>query len=310
MTQALHHRRALGRALTRILNAPAADVLKDPATPVPAVSSTAHRLGFTGAPGAGKSSLISLLARRRLARGRCVGVLAVDPTSPVSGGSVLGDRIRMDAVAEDPRLYIRSVPSRSAHDGLCANVAELLLAMEGYGFDDVILETVGVGQAEVAVRALVDTLILVLLPESGDTVQAMKAGILEMGDVFVVNKADLPGARSLAREIGNMVRARAAGENIWRPPVVMVSTRSGDGIDEMDMAIEAHRTWLREHDDPRQRAISREKYRLRSLLTRRIERLVDELDDAACLSGVEATYGRLMQRLCACVEEAGRPDQA
>ena len=181
-------RRALSRALSRIANADVSETLAQQNASTPA---TLSRIGITGAPGAGKSTLIARLAHLRKGVDRKIAVLAIDPTSPVSQGSILGDRIRMDSIADDPDIFIRSIPSRRAHDGLTDNTADLLNAMEGHGFDEVILESVGVGQAEYTIRTLVDTVVLVLLPESGDAIQAMKAGILEMADIYVVNKADL-----------------------------------------------------------------------------------------------------------------------
>jgi LAO/AO transport system kinase len=153
-------RRRLGRLLSRIANASVAEMLaSSPSTP-----GHASRIGFTGPPGAGKSTLIGRFARARLSQGAQVGVVAVDPSSPYTHGAILGDRIRMDSVADDPRLYIRSLASRGAHDGLADNIADILATLDGFPFDEIILETVGVGQAEYAVRMLVDTLVLVLVP--------------------------------------------------------------------------------------------------------------------------------------------------
>ena len=195
-------RRNLSRALTCIANADVAQTLAAQDRPSP---DGLPRIGITGAPGAGKSSLIARLAGLRKGTNRKVAVLAVDPSSPVSHGSILGDRIRMDAIADDPDVFIRSIPSRRAHDGLADNTADLLNAMEGHGFDEIILETVGVGQADYTIRTLVDTVVLVLVPHSGDAIQAMKAGILEMADIYVVNKADLPGADLMAAEIEQVI---------------------------------------------------------------------------------------------------------
>ena len=213
-------RRRLGRELTRAGRASVAECLAESAA-VP--DSDALRIGFTGPPGAGKSTLIARLARTRLARPGRIGVLAVDPSSPISHGSILGDRVRMDEIAGHPRLYIRSVPSRNAHDGLADNIAEMLAVMERHGFDDLILETVGVGQADYTVRSLVDTVVLVVTPESGDAIQAMKAGIQEMADIYVVNKADRPGAQRTLADIRAVLQSRDPGPADWRPPVVAAS---------------------------------------------------------------------------------------
>lgn len=205
-------RRRLGRALSRIMNASVNEAL---AGLVDTTDGAARRVGFTGSPGAGKSTLISRYAKGSLDQGNKTGILAIDPTSPISGGALLGDRIRMDAVAGDPRLFIRSVPSRNAHDGLCDNAPDLLLAMEQFGFDEIVLETVGVGQVEYSVKTLVDTLVLVLMPESGDTIQAMKAGILESADIIVINKADLPGAERSHAEISAILKYSTPAADAW-----------------------------------------------------------------------------------------------
>ena len=220
-------RRELSRALSRVANASVAETLAHQG----AVSGRSlYRIGITGPPGAGKSTLISRLAQLRVARGAKVAVVAIDPTSPVSQGSILGDRIRMDSVSADPNIFIRSIPSRRAHDGLSDNTADLLGAMEGHGFDEVIVETVGVGQADYSVRAVVDTVVLVLLPESGDAVQAMKAGLLEMADIYVVNKADLPGAELMAGDIAQTAARQANGAEGWQPPVLQTSSREADSF--------------------------------------------------------------------------------
>src|SRR5262249_53723903 len=177
-------RRAVAKALTRCANATVSEALATASDP--ANGSFARRIGITGDPGTGEGTLISQLAQRRLATAERLGVLAIDPTSPFSGGAILGDRVRMDAVLQDERVFIRSFASRSAHGGLTDNVSDLLAVMDRHAFDEVILETVGVGQTEYTVRVLVDTVVLVLIPESGDQIQAMKAGLMETADIYVV----------------------------------------------------------------------------------------------------------------------------
>ncbi|MDP6515441.1 MAG: GTP-binding protein [Alphaproteobacteria bacterium] len=264
-------RRALAQSLTRILDASVEEALAGLAD---AGGEPARRLGMTGPPGAGKSTLICRLAARRLERDRRIGVLAIDPTSPVSQGSILGDRVRMETVAEHPALYVRSVPSRRAHDGLCDNIADLLLTMEGFGFDDLVVETVGVGQAEFAVRSLVDTVVLVLVPESGDTIQAMKAGILETADIIVVNKADLPGAGKIRAEVAAIIR-RKKGDGGWLAPVIMASATKDTGIGDLDDSVERHAAWLAEHRDARATRRERSRYHMRNLLLRRAGEVLD-----------------------------------
>lgn len=257
-------RRTLARALTRTSNASTAEILASP----PALSGKAHRVGITGPPGVGKSSLIAALAGARLAKAERVGVLAIDPTSPNSGGSLLGDRVRMDQVADRSGLFIRSVPSGTYTDGLCPNVLGLLACFDQADFDEVILETVGVGQINYVGRHLVDTFILVLAPESGDTVQAMKAGILETADIYVVNKADLGTAQRLVSELKSIAGWRSDAS---RPatPVLLVSAHDPDSCSELDGAIDQHRAM----DGGRKSMRIRERraYQLESLLRQRLE---------------------------------------
>jgi LAO/AO transport system kinase len=268
-------RHALGRQLTRLANASASDLL----TALPAQSSTAHarRIGLTGPPGAGKSTLAGRLALHRLP-GQRVGVLAIDPSSPRSGGAILGDRIRMDELAGSAQLYIRSIGSRSAHDGLSDNLPEMLDTMDAFGFDEVLLETVGVGQAEYAARAQVDTLVLVLLPESGDIVQAMKAGIMEMADIFVVNKADLPGAQKMATDIQRIAALAHHPEGDWRAPVLLVSSSQADTVAALSQCIDRHQAWLAATQKRAGLLQSRARYRLRRLIERRAADAVASLD--------------------------------
>ncbi len=263
-------RRALSRALSRIANADVGETL---AQATPATNSALIRIGVTGPPGAGKSTLIARLAKLRKGSRRKIAVLAIDPTSPVSQGSILGDRIRMDSIADDPDIFIRSIPSRRAHDGLTDNTADLLNAMEGHGFDEVILESVGVGQAEYSIRTLVDTVVLVLLPESGDAIQAMKAGILEMADIYVVNKADLPGAELMAAEI-EMVAQRQSADG-WTPPVIRTTRNDPDGFAELDAAIASHAEWRVTHTNVDNIRRARARYQAQGLIARRVDEILE-----------------------------------
>jgi LAO/AO transport system kinase len=263
-------RRALSRALSRIANADVGETL---AQATPATGSALIRIGVTGPPGAGKSTLIARLAKLRKGSRRKIAVLAIDPTSPVSQGSILGDRIRMDSIADDPDIFIRSIPSRRAHDGLTDNTADLLNAMEGHGFDEVILESVGVGQAEYSIRTLVDTVVLVLLPESGDAIQAMKAGILEMADIYVVNKADLPGAELMAAEI-EMVAQRQSADG-WTPPVIRTTRNDPDGFAELDAVIVSHAEWRVTHTNVDNIRRARARYQAQGLIARRVDEILE-----------------------------------
>jgi LAO/AO transport system kinase len=284
-------RRSLGLALTRLANASVADLLA--AAPARSPERLARRIGLTGAPGAGKSSLAGRLAQLR-ARGSRLGVLAIDPTSPKSGGAILGDRIRMDDLADVGDLYIRSLGSRSATDGLTDNLPELMATMDAFGFDEVVLETVGVGQAEYAARVEVDTLVLVLLPDSGDVVQAMKAGIMEMADIFVVNKADLPRANKMATEVKRIVALARYGPGAWVPPVILTSIAQPESIAGLSGEIDRHQAWL-EHSAERATLLHRRaKYRLQRLLERELREAVDQLEPSFFSASLGEQYGSLL----------------
>lgn len=263
-------RRALGLALNHIANVTAPEALAGFSDPP---ASQARRIGLTGAPGSGKSTLAGRLAVERLERGR-LGVLAIDPTSQRTGGAILGDRIRMDDLAGSENLYIRSFGSRSAADGLTDNLSELLETMDRFGFDEVILETVGVGQAELAARTHVDTLILVMPPDAGDVVQAMKAGIMEIADIYAMNKADLPSAMKMAAEIKRIVALTHRKAEGWIPPIVMTSESDTLSIAKLSEHVDRHFDWLTASGAYGAQALERKQYRLRRLIERRVEELV------------------------------------
>jgi LAO/AO transport system kinase len=176
------------------------------------------RVGITGPPGAGKSSLVTAMARAHMEAGEQVGVVAVDPTSPYSGGALLGDRIRMNDLATDPRIFIRSMASRGSLGGLATTTTEVMDVMDAAGFSRLLVETVGVGQTELEIAGTADTVVVVLVPESGDGIQAMKAGLMEIADIFVVNKSDRPGADRLVREIRTALHYRAGDARKVRVP--------------------------------------------------------------------------------------------
>lgn len=290
-------RRALGRLLTRLSRATVSESLALAAN----LASSAARIGFTGSPGVGKSTLISRFARQRLAHGGPAGglaVLAVDPSSPFSQGSILGDRIRMDAVANAPDLFIRSLASKASNDGLADNIADLIGALEQYGFGEILLETVGVGQAEHAIRHLVDTVVVVVQPDSGDTVQAMKAGILEIADIYVVNKADLPGAPKTIAEIRAIVdRPRHDAWSWPTRPVIGVAHDCEQGIVALDQAVSAHLAWVRAHRDPLAVRRWRQRYHLQSLIARRVGELLDQNTGPAQAPSLQQAYRGLIDAL-------------
>lgn len=227
---------------------------------LPAIAATlapytgqAEVIGLTGSPGVGKSTVTNELVRVYREGGKRVGVLAVDPSSPFSGGAILGDRVRMQDHATDPGVYIRSMSSRGQLGGLAAATPQAVRVLEGAGCDVVLVETVGVGQAEVEIAGLADTTLVLVAPGMGDAIQAVKAGILEIADIFVINKADRDGADSAYRDIQGMIALGERGPGEWRPPVLRCVATRGEGIEEIVAAVAKHRAWLVEHGELRRR---------------------------------------------------------
>lgn len=288
-------RRKLGQTLTRLANASAAELMARPLRDPPEV--LARRIGMTGAPGAGKSTLLGHLALHRARDQRRLGILAVDPSSPKSGGAILGDRLRMDELAGTSELYIRSLGSRTTSDGLADNLPEMLDAMDDFGFAEVMLETVGVGQAEYAARLQVDTLVLVLLPESGDTVQAMKAGIMEMADIFVVNKADLPGAQRMASDVKRIAALNRHESGAWVPPVLLASATQPESVKALSEVIDRHQAWL--SAGPRQdvQRQQRARYRLQRILETRTAEILARQDASFFEASPERQLELLLEML-------------
>jgi LAO/AO transport system kinase len=218
----------------------------------------AHIIGITGSPGVGKSTTTNALVRAFRQRGQRVGVLAVDPSSPFSGGALLGDRVRMQDHALDPEVYIRSMASRGHLGGLSWTTPQALRVLDAAGCEVVLVETVGVGQSEVEIAGLADTTIVLLAPGMGDGIQAAKAGILEIGDVFVVNKADRDGADATVRDIRHMISLGDRTEpGLWRPPVVKTVAHQGQGIDEVMEALDKHVRWMEKSGMLRERRVRR-----------------------------------------------------
>jgi LAO/AO transport system kinase len=228
-------------------------------------SGAALRLGITGPPGAGKSTLVTRLARAYRERGETVGIVAVDPTSPFSGGALLGDRVRMGELAGDDGVFIRSMATRGSMGGLAVHTAQVCDVLDAAGFSRILIETVGVGQSELEVAQTADSTAVVLVPESGDTVQAMKAGLMEIGDVFVINKADREGAERAAFAIRSALELRA-NDRGWDAPVLLTTASQGTGVEEVLEAFERHFEHLERQGGLARRRRQRLEQRLADLL--------------------------------------------
>ena len=253
----------------------------------------AYRIGFTGPPGAGKSTLVFRMSRIFRGEGKRIGVIAVDPTSPFSGGALLGDRIRMQSLSEDPGIFVRSLASRGSLGGISSCTDEVADLLDAFGKDLILIETVGVGQSELEIAEKAHTVVVILVPESGDGVQAMKAGLMEIGDVFVMNKADHRDAVGAARELEETLRLKDVPEGGWRPPVVLASAMRETGIDEVRERIEEHRRHLEERGllaEKRRRVLYS---RVRGAFMDRVERRIWEHASVRSVieRGMEDVYG-------------------
>lgn len=229
----------------------------------------AYRLGITGPPGAGKSTLVDQLAKMIRATGQTVGIIAVDPTSPFTGGALLGDRVRMHDLTTDPGVFIRSMATRGSLGGLSQKAQDAADVLDIFGKDFIIFETVGVGQSELDIVEVADTVVVILVPESGDSVQAMKAGLMEIADIFVLNKSDRDGAQRAVQELETILHLRAA--DAWNPPVVPTVASAAKGIAEVWEKIQLHREFLAQDN----RLINKRKQRLEKkiheLVSRRLK---------------------------------------
>ncbi|MDQ3592767.1 MAG: methylmalonyl Co-A mutase-associated GTPase MeaB [Actinomycetota bacterium] len=267
------------RAVARLISLveDASPLLREVSTRLVPHAGEAQVVGITGSPGVGKSTSTSALVGALRSTGQRVGVLAVDPSSPFSGGALLGDRVRMQDHGTDPDVYIRSMASRGHLGGIAWATPQAVRVLDAAGCDVVIVETVGVGQSEVEVAGLADTTVVLLAPGMGDGIQAAKAGILEIGDIYVVNKADRDGAAQVSRDLRAMLALAERREGAWVPPIIKTVAAKGDGIDTLVESIAAHRGWLLDSGESERR---------------RVRRARDEIE-AIALTALRARFGDL-----------------
>ena len=279
-------RRGEARAVARLIS-----LVEDEAPSLREVSAAlaphtgqAHIVGITGSPGVGKSTSTSALVTTLRAQDKRVGVLAVDPTSPFSGGALLGDRVRMQEHATDEGVYIRSMASRGHLGGLAGAVPLALRVLDAAGCDVILVETVGVGQSEVEIAGLADTTLVLVAPGMGDSIQALKAGILEIGDIFVINKADRDGAATTRREIRGVVSGR---ESDWKAPIILTVATTGDGVGEVVAEIERHREHLAGGELERRR-LARIRREIEALALSTLQRRMGDVTGDARLGSLAA----------------------
>ena len=286
-------RQGEARAVARLIS-----LVEDDSPALPELSSAlvshtgrAHVVGLTGAPGVGKSTSTSALVSALREQGKRVAVLAIDPSSPFSGGALLGDRIRMGEHDTDEEVFIRSMASRGHLGGLAAAAPQALRVLDAAGYDVIVVETVGVGQSEVEVAGLADTTLVLLAPGMGDGIQAAKAGILEIGDIFVINKADRDGAAATRRELRGVLGLRESGG--WKPPIVLTVATTGEGVAEVVEHIEAHRRELEASGDLARRRQGRARREIEAIALGQVRKRFVQIGDGAAALAEKVASGSL-----------------
>lgn len=262
--------RAIGRLISLVESESpnARDLMKK----IYPLSGKAHVIGITGSPGAGKSSFADRLIEQFRASGKKVGVIAIDPSSPFTGGAILGDRLRMQSHALEEGVFIRSMGSRGNLGGVSRGTQEACLILDACGYDVVIVETVGVGQSEIDIVKVADTVCLTLTPGMGDDVQIMKAGIMEIADIFVVNKADLDGAEKVATDVQQMLKF--LGQREWIPSVILVSSQKNSGVGDVKKSLDDHRSYLEGSEEGKKRRYSKLEMEIEAVMRSEISRIV------------------------------------
>jgi LAO/AO transport system kinase len=279
--------RSVGRLISLVENT--SPQLREVMAALTPLAGNATVIGLTGSPGVGKSTTTSMLLAAYRAEGRRVGVLAIDPSSPFTGGALLGDRVRMQEHATDPGVYIRSMGTRGHLGGLSWATPQAARVLDAAGFDIVIIETVGVGQAEVDIASLADTTVVLLAPGMGDGIQAAKAGILEIADLYVVNKADRDGADLTVRDLRNMLTlAGKRAPDAWTPPIVKTIASTGDGSADVVEKLAAHRDWLAGSGALAQRRLARAGDEIETIAVTALREQMGDLRDGTMLTDLAA----------------------